>query len=111
MRANTVMPLALTSASSRFIVCSGSKSLATTINPSAGIFGLDDWGAFLSIANHWLLRSRRARRTFLREISKGAGPRRTIRALAFGGVVLLLGAPCRLGRRRIKERAMRTWLT
>src|SRR5580700_3704607 len=50
MRANTVMPLALTSASSRFIVCSGSKSLGTTINPSAGIFGLDDWGALLSIA-------------------------------------------------------------
>src|SRR5712671_5042032 len=49
MRANTVMPLALTSASSRFIVCSGSKSLGTTINPSAGIFGLDGWVGLLSI--------------------------------------------------------------
>src|SRR6266851_4173761 len=51
MRANTVMPLALTSASSRFIVCSGSKSLGTTINPSAGIFGLDGWVGLLSIGS------------------------------------------------------------
>ena len=51
MRANTVMPLALTSASSRFIVRSGSKSLGTTINPSAGIFGLDGWVGLPSISS------------------------------------------------------------
>src|ERR1700682_5248857 len=54
MRANTVMPLALTSASSRFIVGSGSKSLGTTINPSAGIFGLDGWVGLLTIGSERL---------------------------------------------------------